>query len=100
MFLCGNIELNLDLHVHNKSNVLEKCQNTGYIFYTPMCRELIFLLNGTMIYNYVTVVKALYLDNSQDLTTMTNIFKKKWLSFTLVCSKVKVSQICEIIDIM
>ena len=41
-----------------------------------MCRELISLLNGTMRYNYMTIVKALYLDYSQDLTTMTNIFKK------------------------
>ena len=41
-----------------------------------MCRELISLLNGTMRYNYMTTVKALYLDYSQDLTTTTNIFKK------------------------
>ena len=65
-----------------------------------MCRELISLLNGTMRYNYMTMMKALYLDYSQDLTTTTNIFKKKWLSFALVCSKVKVSQTREIIDVM
>ena len=51
-FLRGNIEQNLDLSVDNKSNVLEKCQNKGYMFYTPMCRELISLLNGIMRYNY------------------------------------------------
>ena len=43
---------NLDLSVDNKSNVLEKCQNKGYMLYTPMCRELISLLNGIMRYNY------------------------------------------------
>ena len=64
------------MSVNNKSNVLEKCQNTGYIFYTPMCRELISLLSGTMRYNYMTMVKALYLDHAKDLTTTTNIFKK------------------------
>ena len=41
-----------------------------------MCRELISLLNGTMRYNYMTKVKALYIDYSQGLTTTTNIFKK------------------------
>ena len=46
------------------------------IFPTPMCRELISLLNGIMRYNYMTMMKALYLDYSQDLTTTTNIFKK------------------------
>ena len=46
----GNTELNLDLSIHNKSNVLEKCQNTGYIFCILMCRELISLLNGTNYY--------------------------------------------------
>ena len=55
---------------------MEKYQNTGYIFYTPMCRELISILNGTMRYNYMTMMKALYLDYSQDLSTTTNIFKK------------------------
>ena len=29
-----------------------------------------------MRYNYMTMMKALYLDYSQDLTTTTNIFKK------------------------
>ena len=47
----------------------------------------------------MTMMKALYLDYSQDLTTTTNIFKK-WLSYALVCSKVKVSQTREIIDVM
>ena len=70
------------------------------MFYTPMFRELMSLLNGTMRYNYRTMVKALYLDYSPDLTTMTNIFKKKWLSFALVCSNVKVSQTHKIIDVM
>ena len=41
-----------------------------------MCRELISLLNGTMRYNYMTMMKALYLDCSQDLTKTTNIVKK------------------------
>ena len=43
---------------------------------TPMCWELISLLNGTMRNNYMTMMKALYLDYLQDLTTMTNVFKK------------------------
>ena len=60
-FLRGNIEQNLDLNVHNKTNVLEKCQNTSYLFYTPMCRELISLLNSIMKYNYMIIVKALQL---------------------------------------
>ena len=41
-----------------------------------MCRELICLLNDIMRYNYMTMMKALYLDYLQDLTTMSNIFKK------------------------
>ena len=63
-----------------------------------MCRELISLLNGTMRYNYMTMVKALYLDYSQDLTTTNNIFKKSgYLSRWFVA---KVSQTHDIINVM
>ena len=59
-------------------------------------------------------MKALYLDYLQDLMTTTNIFKKSgylshcnvkdsyffWKTNALVCSKVKVSQMHKIIDVM
>ena len=51
--LCGNIEKNLDLTVHYKNNVLERCQNTSYISYTPMYREYISLINGFMMYSHM-----------------------------------------------
>ena len=70
-------------------------------FCTPMCRELISLLNGIMRYNYMTMVKVLYLDYSQDLMTMTNIFKKVAIfHIGHVCNKVKMSQTHKIIDVM
>ena len=43
----------------NETNVLQKFQNTRYIFYTPKCRELISLLNGIMTYNNMIMVKGL-----------------------------------------
>ena len=45
----GTMKKNADLTVHNKTNVLERYQNTSYIFYTRMCRKFISLLNGFMI---------------------------------------------------
>ena len=52
------MEKNVYLTEHNKTNGLEKCQNTRYIFYTLTCRELISLLNAIMRYNNVIMVKA------------------------------------------
>ena len=51
----GNIEKNVYLTVHNKTNVhvLEKCYNTSYIFYPPRYSELISLLYGIVRYNYM-----------------------------------------------
>ena len=59
--ICGNIKKNLDLTVHYKTNVLERCQNTSYISssYTPMYREYFSLINGFMMHSYIIMVKAL-----------------------------------------
>ena len=56
-FLCGNIEKNLDLTVYYKTNVFGKMYKLH--FYTPMCREFISFINGSMVYSYVIMVKAL-----------------------------------------
>ena len=61
-FFRGNIEKNVELTEHNKINGLEKRQNTRYIFYTRKCRQLTSQLNGTMTYNNMIMMKALYLN--------------------------------------
>ena len=58
-FFRGNIEKNVELTEYNKTNVLEKRQNTRYIHITPKCRELTSLLNDIMTYNNMIMVKAL-----------------------------------------
>ena len=60
-FFRGNIEKNVELTEHNKTNVLGKRQNTRYIFYARKCRELTSQLNGTITYNMI-LMKALYLN--------------------------------------
>ena len=42
--------LKINQTAHNKTNVLERCQNTSYIFYIRMCRKFISLLNGFIIH--------------------------------------------------
>ena len=45
--------------LHCKTCVLEKFQNTSYIFYIPICCKSNSRLNGIMKYYHEIIVKAL-----------------------------------------